>query len=133
MPNDSKLATFTSSLAHAPRQHLEPWIEEAETAAVNMCPQHDPTGTLTLVASDAIWNQQPENLTNAAQLLAGTHAAVYRVRPTWDMPTAHANNAASAVVSIYREEVTRHTDYTLASKAASGIKTSCCSKRFARP
>jgi hypothetical protein len=33
------------------------------------------------------------------------------------MPTAHANNAASAVVSIYREDVTRHTDYTLASKA----------------
>jgi hypothetical protein len=84
-----------------------------------MCPQHDPTGALTLVASNEVWNwnQQPENHTNAAQVLAGTHAAVYRARPTWDMPTAHVNNAASAVVSIYREDVTRHTDYTLASKA----------------
>ena len=82
-----------------------------------MCPQHDPTGALTLVASNEVWNQQPENLTNATQVLAGTHAAVYRARPTWDMPTAHANNAASAVVSIYREAVTRHNDYTLASKA----------------
>jgi hypothetical protein len=33
------------------------------------------------------------------------------------MPNAHANNAASAIVSIYRADVTRHTDYTLASKA----------------
>ena len=91
MSGDPKLAALTSSLAHAPRQYLEPWLEETETAAVNMCPQHDPTGALTLVASDTVWHQQPENLTNAAQVLA---------RPTWDMPTAHANNAASAVVSI---------------------------------
>jgi hypothetical protein len=33
------------------------------------------------------------------------------------MPAAHANNAASAVLSIYREAVTRHNDYTLASEA----------------
>jgi hypothetical protein len=33
------------------------------------------------------------------------------------MPNEHANNSASAVVSIYREEVIRHTDYILASKA----------------
>jgi hypothetical protein len=117
MSGDPKLAAFTSSLAHAPRQYLEPWLEETETAAVNMCPQHDPTGALTLVASDTVWHQQPENLTNAAQVLAGSHPPAYRARPTWDMPTAHANNAASAVVSIYREEITRHTDYTLASKA----------------
>jgi hypothetical protein len=82
-----------------------------------MCPQHDPTGALTLVASNALWNQQPENLTNAAQVLPGTHAAAYRVHSTWDMPNAHANNAASAVVSIYREKVTQYTDYTLTSKA----------------
>jgi hypothetical protein len=82
-----------------------------------MCPQHDPTGALTMVANDAVWNQQPKNLTNTAQVLAGTHAGAYRARPTWDMPNAHANNAASAVVSIYRQEVTHHTDYTLTSKA----------------
>ena len=82
-----------------------------------MCPQHHPTGALTLVASNAVWNQQPENLTNATQVLAGTHADAYRARPTWNTPDAHVNNAASAVVSIYREEVIRHTDYTLASNA----------------
>jgi hypothetical protein len=54
MSGDSKLAAFTYSLAHAPRENLEPWLEEAETAAFNMCPQHDPIGAL--VASDAIWN-----------------------------------------------------------------------------
>jgi hypothetical protein len=72
-------------------------------------------------ANDAVWNQQPKNLTNAVQVLAGTHAAAYRARPTWDMPNAHANNAASAVMSIYRKEVTRHTDYTLASKALTKV------------
>ena len=82
MSGDPKLAAFTSSLAHAPRQHLQPWLEEAETAAVNMCPQHDPTGALTLVASNEVWNQQHENLTNATQVLAGIHVAVYRARPT---------------------------------------------------
>ncbi len=105
MSSDSKLAAFTSSLAHAPRHNLEPWLEEAETAAVNMCSQHDLTGALTLVASNEVWNQQPENLANAAQVLVGTHAAAYRARPTWDMPAAHANNAASAVLSIYHEAI----------------------------
>jgi hypothetical protein len=74
-----------------------------------------------MVANDAVWNQQPKNLTNAAQVLTGTRAAAYRARSTWDMSNAHAKNAASAsaVVSIYRQEVIRirNTDYTLASKA----------------
>jgi hypothetical protein len=69
-----------------------------EIPVLQMCPQHDPTGALTLVASNAVWNQQPENLTNAAQVLASTHAAAFRVRPTWYMANAHGNNAASAVV-----------------------------------
>ncbi len=81
-------------------------------------PQHDPTGALTLFANDEVLEPTAREPTNAAQVLAGTHAAVYRPRQNdWDMPNAHANNAASAVVSIYRQEVTRHTDYTLASKA----------------
>ena len=73
-----KLTAFTSSLAHEPRIHLEAWLEEAATVAA----QHDPTGALTLVATDVVWNQQPENLTNPDQVLAGTHAAVYRACPT---------------------------------------------------
>ena len=116
-----KLTAFTSSLAHEPRIHLEAWLEEAETVAVNLCPQHDPTGALTLVATDVVWEQQPENLTNTAQVLAGSHAAVYRARPTWGMPATHAGNAASATVSIYRQELTRFNEYTLASKALAKV------------
>ena len=116
-----KLTAFTSSLADEPRFHLEAWLEEAETAAVNLCPQHDPTGALTLVATDVVWEQQPENLTNLAQVLAGTHQAVYRARPTWTMPVTHAANAASATVSIYRQELTRFNEYTLASKALAKV------------
>ena len=116
-----KLTAFTSSLAHEPRIYLEAWLEEAETVAANLCPQHDPTGALTLVATDVVWNQQPENLTNPAQVLAGTHAAVYRARPTWAMPATHAGNAASATVSIYRQELTRFNEYTLASKALAKV------------
>ncbi len=86
-----------------------------------LCLQHHSTGALTLVANDAVWKQQPENLTNAAHVLAGTHAATYYTRPTWDMLNAHANNAASAVVSMYRQEVTRYTDYTLASKVLAKV------------
>ncbi len=97
------------------------WLEEAETAAVNLCPQHDPTGALTLVATDVVWEQQPENLTNLAQVLAGTHLAVYRARPTWTMPVTHANNAASVTVSIYQQELTRFNEYTLDSKALAKV------------
>jgi hypothetical protein len=88
---------------------------------VNLCPQHDPTGTLTLVATDVVWEQQPENLTNLAQVLAGTHPAAYRARPTWTMPVTHANNAASTTVLIYRQELTRFNEYTLASKALAKV------------
>ena len=41
--------TLTHSLAHDSRTNLETWLEEAETLARNLCPQHDPTGALTLV------------------------------------------------------------------------------------
>ena len=116
-----KLTAFTSSLAHEPRIYLEAWLEEAETVAANLCPQHDPTGALTLVATDVVWEQQPENLTNPAQVLAGSHAAVYRASPTWANPTVHGGNAASATVSIYRQELTRFNEYTLASKALAKV------------
>jgi hypothetical protein len=69
------------------------------------------------VATDLVWVQLPENTTNAAQVLAGTHPPVIRARPTWDMPAAHANNAAAAVMSFYREEAARHRDFTMASSA----------------
>ena len=104
--------TLTHSLAHYSRTNLETWLEEAETLARNLCPQHDPTGALTLVATDQVWNDIPVNLTNRAQVLAGTHPPAYRARPTWDMPNQHGTAAAAAVVSIYKQELARYTDYT---------------------
>ena len=107
--------TLTHSLANEPRTQLEPWLEDVETQARNQCPQHDITGALSLVVTDTVWNLVPGNITNPAQVAAGTHPAVFRARPDWDMPAQHANNAAAAVVSIYRADALRHTDFSLAS------------------
>jgi hypothetical protein len=52
---------LTKSLANDPRAQLEPWLEEIETHARMICAQHDVTGALTLVASDAVWNCIPAN------------------------------------------------------------------------
>ena len=49
-------------------------------------------------------------------IVAGTPPTI-RARPTWAMPQAHANNASAAVVSIYREEATKHRDFSKASSA----------------
>ena len=70
MSTNMKL-TLTHSLAHDSRTNLEMWLEEAETVSRNLCPQHDPTGALTLVATDQVWNDIPVNLANRAQVLAG--------------------------------------------------------------
>jgi hypothetical protein len=62
---------LTQSLANDPRAQLEPWLEEIETRARNICAQHDVTGALTLVASDAVWNCIPANVTTAVRIAAG--------------------------------------------------------------
>ena len=81
------------SLVDAPRHNLERWIENVETHARSMCAMHDVTGALTLVMTDVKWERIPANLTNPIDVAAG-QPAVYRARPTFDMPQAHANNAA---------------------------------------
>jgi hypothetical protein len=75
---------------------------------------HDVTGALTLVMTDAKWQRMPVNLANSVDVAAG-QPAVYRNRPTFDMPQAHANNATSAVVNTHRMAVTKHNDYSFAS------------------
>ncbi len=55
---------------------------------------------------DIVWNMVPGNITNAAGVAQGDPPQ-FRARPTWGMPAVHANNAAAAVVSIYREEATK--------------------------
>jgi hypothetical protein len=115
--NKTSTITLTHSLAIDPRKHFEDWLEDVETQARHQCPQHDITGALCLVATDRVWAQPPDNTTNAAQVLAGTHPPTIRARPTWDMPAAHPNNAAAAVVSLYKEETARHRDFSMASSA----------------
>jgi hypothetical protein len=103
----STTATYniTPSLVDDPRHNLEKWTENVETIARSMCAMHDVTGALTLVMTDVKWQRMPVNLTNPVDVAAG-QPAVYRNRPTFDMPQAHANNAASAVVNIHRMAVT---------------------------
>ena len=109
---------ITPSLVDDPRHNLERWTENVETHARtrSMCAMHDVTGALTLVMTDAKWQIMPVNLTNPIDVAAGQNP-VYRNRPTFDMPQAHANNAASAVVNIHRMAVTRHNDFHSASSA----------------
>jgi hypothetical protein len=111
--------TITKSLANDPRSELEPLLEEVEKQAKNLCPQHDITGALSLVVPNDVWNLVPGNITNQAQVTAGTHPAAFHARPTWDMPQQHANNATAAVVSIYKADAARFTDFSLASSSLS--------------
>jgi hypothetical protein len=105
---------ITKSLANDSRANLESWLEEIETYARNLFPQHDATGALSLVSSDRVWNSIPADLANAAGALQ-EDPPQYRARPTWDQPQPHPNNAAAAVVSIYKMEAARHADYSTAS------------------
>ena len=103
----------TRTLANDSRAQLEPWLEEFETHARNLCAQHDVTGALTLVASDLVWESIPANQTSAVRIAAGDPP--FRDRPTWDQPAPHANNAAAAVVSLFKMETQRYADYSMAS------------------
>ena len=103
----------TQTLANDSRAQLEPWLEEFETYARNLCAQHDATGALTLVASDLVWQSIPANQTSAVRIAAGDHP--FRDRPTWNQPAAHANNAAAAVLSVFKMETQRYADFSLAS------------------
>ena len=81
-----------------------------------MCAMHDITSALTLVMTDVKWNRMPVNLTNPVDVANGQNP-VYRNRPEFDMPQAHANNAASAVVNLHRMAVQKHNDFSYASSA----------------
>ena len=102
----------TQTLANDSRAQLEPWLEEFETYARNLCAQHDATGALTLVASDLVWQSIPANQTSTVRIAAGDPP--FRDRPTWDQPAPHANNAAAAVLSVFKMETHRYADYSAA-------------------
>jgi hypothetical protein len=56
------------------------------------------TGAINLIASDAVWNAVPGNITNLADVLSQATATApqYRARPDYD-PPASLDPAATAV------------------------------------
>jgi hypothetical protein len=110
----------TQILANDSRAQLEPWLEDFETHAQNLCAQHDAACALTLIASDHVSNSIPGNQATAVRIAAGDPP--HRARPTWDQPQPHANNAAAAVVSLYKmEATTRHADYSMTSSTLNTV------------
>ncbi len=102
------------SLVDNPRTQIVEWFEDVSAKARGLCVQWDPTGAITLIASDEVWNAIPGNLANQAQVLAGTHPPAYRPRPDYDPPAA-INKAATAVeLSEWKMEMDMHFAYTLA-------------------
>jgi hypothetical protein len=95
-PNPPSLVLLFS-LADNARTKLPDWYGDVCSQARNLCAQHERTGTLTLVARTDICNSYPAQVTNAAQVAAGTHPATYEARPTWDL-----QNAPAAIIRIQR-------------------------------
>ncbi len=106
---------ITRSLVDDPRNSLKKWLEAVEYVARTLCAAWDISGALTLVANDATWTQFPGNTTNLADVIANGDPPDIRARPTWAAPPAHPNNAASAVISIFRQANYNHQAYNVAS------------------
>jgi hypothetical protein len=66
------------SLVDNPRTQIEGWFEDVQAKAQDLCIQWDSTGAITLIASDAVWNTVPGNITNLAAVLARGYAPQYR-------------------------------------------------------
>ncbi len=102
------------SLADNARTKLPDWYGDVCSQARNLCAQHELTGALTLVARDNTWNAYPGHLTNAAEVTAGNHAAVYAARPTWDLPNAPAATASAGTFFLYQDALARNHAYAAA-------------------
>jgi hypothetical protein len=107
------------SLADSPRTQIVEWFDDLSAKARGLCAQWDPTGAITLIATDAVWNAIPGNLVNAAQVLAGTHPPQYRARPDFDPPVALDPAATPVELANWRLEMDMHFAYTLAQNALS--------------
>ena len=102
------------SLVDNPRTQIEEWFEDVMAEARRLCIQWDITGAITLVASDSVWNAVPGNITNPAQVLAGSHPPAYRPRPDYDPPVAHDPAATAVELANWKLEMDMHFAYTLA-------------------
>jgi hypothetical protein len=70
-----------------------------------------------MVGNDDTWRAHPSVLTNAAAVLAAGDSPDYRARPDFPKPAAHANNAVTAVLSLYKHGLDAHVSYTVAKAA----------------
>ena len=107
------------SLADNPRTQIEEWFEDVQAKARGLRIQWDPTGAITLIASDAVWNTVPGNITNLADVLARGAAPQYRDRPDFDPPAALDPAATAVELSAWKLEMDMHFAYTLAQNALS--------------
>ncbi len=96
------------SLANNARNTLPDWCNDVCSQARDLCAPHERIGALTLVATDVTLNAYPGHIINLVDVLANGDAPVYLACPTWDLPVAQAANVTAAVVSLYREELTRN-------------------------
>ncbi len=105
------------SLAENAGNTLPDWYNDVCPQARNFCASHEPTGALTLVATDTTWNAYPGHITNIADVLANGDPPQYLAQPRWVLPAAHAANATVAVVSLYRKELARNHAFVAATSA----------------
>ena len=105
------------SLADNPRTQIVEWFNDLSAKARGLCAPWDPTGAITLIATDAVWNAIPGSITNAAQVLAGTHPPQYRARPDFDPPAALDPAATAVDLANWRLEMDMHFAYTMAQNA----------------
>jgi hypothetical protein len=88
------------SLVDSPRTQIVEWFENLSAKASGLYVQWDPTGAITRIATDAVWNAIPGNISNLADVLANGAAPQYRARPDFDPPAAFDPAATTVELAI---------------------------------
>jgi hypothetical protein len=96
------------SLADSPRTQIVEWFENLSAKARGLCVQWEPTGAITLIATDPVWNAIPGNILNLADVLAHGAAAQYRARPDFDPPASLDPAATTVELANWRLEMDMH-------------------------
>jgi hypothetical protein len=102
------------SLVDNPRTQIEEWYEDVMAKSRGLCIQWDPTGAITLVAGDVVWNTVPGITSNLADVLARAAALQYKARPDFDPPPALYPAATAVELANWKLEMDMHFAYTLA-------------------
>ena len=117
MTHNAPTVTLQFSLSDDPRTRLPDWYKDVCKASSTLLAHLDVAGGLFMVGNDDTWHAHPSVLTNAAAVLASGDPPDYRARPDFPRPAAHANNAAGAAVSLFKQELDAHVSYTIAKAA----------------